>query len=125
MPYRVFTAKDPIRFNGGDTNLFGYVANNPVNDTDSLGLQEVPPGEGGDTDPWRGWSPNPEHRAPGGGQPPAGHGCKIVYTYKCALTVCNNEPSNGKCIVKNHKECESYDCKPDTTQLWCNGKRLY
>ena len=33
-----WTAKDPIRFNGGDTNLYGYVVNDPVNWTDSDGL---------------------------------------------------------------------------------------
>ncbi|MFA6054869.1 MAG: PKD domain-containing protein [Thermodesulfovibrionales bacterium] len=33
-----WTAKDPIRFNGGDTNLFGYVKNNPVNFVDPKGL---------------------------------------------------------------------------------------
>ena len=26
-----WTAKDPIRFAGGDTNLYGYVVNDPVN----------------------------------------------------------------------------------------------
>ena len=26
-----WTAKDPIRFDGGDTDLYGYVFNNPVN----------------------------------------------------------------------------------------------
>lgn len=30
--------KDPILFQGGDTNLYGYVANDPVNFTDSTGL---------------------------------------------------------------------------------------
>jgi RHS repeat-associated protein len=33
-----WTAKDPIRFAGGDTNLFGYVLQDPINRTDSLGL---------------------------------------------------------------------------------------
>jgi RHS repeat-associated protein len=33
-----FTTKDPIGFNGGDVNLFRYVGNNPVNDTDPYGL---------------------------------------------------------------------------------------
>jgi RHS repeat-associated protein len=38
-----WTAKDPILFKGGDTNLFGYVRNNPVRFNDPLGLQvEVP-----------------------------------------------------------------------------------
>lgn len=33
-----WTTKDPIRFNGGDTNLYGYVMNDPVNLIDSNGL---------------------------------------------------------------------------------------
>ena len=33
-----WTAKDPIRFRGGDTNLYGYVLNEPVNWIDSSGL---------------------------------------------------------------------------------------
>ncbi|MGQ0593407.1 MAG: RHS repeat-associated core domain-containing protein, partial [Gammaproteobacteria bacterium] len=33
-----WTAKDPIRFAGGDTNLYGYVLNDPVNLRDPLGL---------------------------------------------------------------------------------------
>ena len=32
-----WTAKDPIGFNGGDTNLYGYVGNDPVNMTDPAG----------------------------------------------------------------------------------------
>lgn len=33
-----WTAKDPIRFAGGDTNLFGYVFSDPVNFIDPTGL---------------------------------------------------------------------------------------
>jgi len=33
-----WTAKDPILFAGGDSNLFGYVANDPVNWIDPSGL---------------------------------------------------------------------------------------
>jgi RHS repeat-associated protein len=33
-----WTAKDPIQFAGGDTNLYGYVANDPVNFIDPPGL---------------------------------------------------------------------------------------
>ncbi|MGH7164136.1 MAG: RHS repeat-associated core domain-containing protein [Nitrospiraceae bacterium] len=33
-----WTAKDPVDFDGGDSNLYGYVANNPVNITDPNGL---------------------------------------------------------------------------------------
>jgi RHS repeat-associated protein len=35
-----WTAKDPIGFDGGDSNLFGYVANDPVNWVDPLGLAQ-------------------------------------------------------------------------------------
>ena len=34
-----WTAKDPIRFEGGDANLYGYVANDPVNWVDLFGLK--------------------------------------------------------------------------------------
>jgi RHS repeat-associated protein len=33
-----WTAKDPIRFDGGDTNLYGYVINDPINLNDVNGL---------------------------------------------------------------------------------------
>ena len=32
-----WTAKDPIRFNGGDTNLYRYVSNDPINLVDPEG----------------------------------------------------------------------------------------
>jgi hypothetical protein len=34
-----FISRDPIDFEGGDTNLYRYVANSPVNGTDPSGLQ--------------------------------------------------------------------------------------
>jgi RHS repeat-associated protein len=33
-----FVGKDPLLFGGGDTNLYGYVANDPINWTDPTGL---------------------------------------------------------------------------------------
>lgn len=33
-----WTAKDPIRFDGGDTNIYAYVSNDPVNYIDPEGL---------------------------------------------------------------------------------------
>ncbi len=35
-----WTSKDPIRFGGRDTNLFGYVFSDPVNSFDPSGLCE-------------------------------------------------------------------------------------
>ncbi len=46
-----WTGKDPIRFLGGDTNLYGYVLNDPVNFTDPLGLWSISVGYYG---PWGG-----------------------------------------------------------------------
>jgi RHS repeat-associated protein len=37
-----WTAKDPIDFAGGDTNLYAYVMNDPVNLVDPLGLEPPP-----------------------------------------------------------------------------------
>jgi uncharacterized protein RhaS with RHS repeats len=34
-----WTAKDPLLFGGGDSNLYGYVLNDPVNLVDPLGLK--------------------------------------------------------------------------------------
>ena len=34
-----WTAKDPIDFSGGDSNLYGYVLGNPVNFVDPIGLK--------------------------------------------------------------------------------------
>jgi RHS repeat-associated protein len=48
-----WTAKDPILFNGGDTNVFGYVLNNPVDFTDPSGLF-VPPNKPMPPNNWHG-----------------------------------------------------------------------
>lgn len=39
-----WTAKDPIRFDGNDTNLYGYVHNDPINYIDISGLEGCGPG---------------------------------------------------------------------------------
>lgn len=33
-----WVTKDPIRFRGGDTNIYGYVHNDPANRVDPSGL---------------------------------------------------------------------------------------
>ncbi len=44
-------SKDPIRFDGGDTNLYGYVVNDPVNWVDPEGLYRFGPGAKGPLSP--------------------------------------------------------------------------
>ena len=56
-----WTAKDPIRFEGGDSNLFGYVLGNPVNFIDPWGLASLtihsnPGVHGGGNSVGHGWS---------------------------------------------------------------------
>jgi RHS repeat-associated protein len=36
-----FISRDPIKFRGGDVNLYAYVANDPVNATDPSGLEQL------------------------------------------------------------------------------------
>jgi RHS repeat-associated protein len=48
-----WTAKDPILFAGGDTNLYGYVLSDPVNWVDPHGLA---------LDDWHGFPSEEEHR---------------------------------------------------------------
>jgi len=46
-----WTAKDPIGFAGGDTDLYGYCLNDPVNFIDPRGLLNVKPGADSSTGP--------------------------------------------------------------------------
>src|SRR5436190_23591143 len=36
-----FIAEDPLGFGGGDVNLYGYVANNPIGSRDPFGLRTI------------------------------------------------------------------------------------
>jgi RHS repeat-associated protein len=59
-----WTAKDPILFNGGDSNLYGYVLQDPINWIDFYGFQATPNPNG--IVPGGPWTPAP----PGSGQLP-------------------------------------------------------
>lgn len=60
-----WTSKDPILFDGGDTNLYGYVTNDPVNWIDPSGLSR--------------WNTLPENLGGGGRLPPSAPGSGTVY----------------------------------------------
>ena len=58
-----WTQTDPIGFEAGDTNLYRYVGNGPVNGVDPWGLREIPEvgmgiGRGGPKNPGRPGNPN-------------------------------------------------------------------
>ena len=58
-----WTNKDPILFQGGDSNLYGYVLGDPVNGVDPSGLIKLP------ADPFglpEGWELDPSHQDPNG-----------------------------------------------------------
>jgi RHS repeat-associated protein len=52
-----WTAKDPILFEGGDTDLYGYCLNDPINRIDTEGYIPIPPGAA--TDMAGGIAPGP------------------------------------------------------------------
>jgi len=93
-----WTAKDPIRFKGGDTNLFGYVGNNPINEFDPGGLMELPP-------PF-----SPPSSLPCGQT--ADNWCGQEYGRK--IKECSLNPQPGNCLDEAHKWF--IDC-----QSWANG----
>jgi len=93
-----WTAKDPILFNGGDTNLYGYVMNDPVNWIDPLGLYWFRP----DDHKYKVGRENNDYVYPGDGigkfiddYVPAGHTfgsnhkedyrCHIPFDYRCHI----------------------------------------
>lgn len=58
-----WTARDPVLFGGDDTNLYAYVANDPVNFVDPHGLMKLPANPGGLGPDW---TLDPTHRNPNG-----------------------------------------------------------
>ena len=53
-----WTAKDPIRFDGGDSNLYAYVGGNPISKTDPSGLIDP------SMDGYENWVPAGEYQRP-------------------------------------------------------------
>jgi len=64
-----WTSKDPIRFDGADTNLYGYVLDDPVNRVDTSGRQEENPSVPFDLPPPPPLTPPPPPLPPDGCEP--------------------------------------------------------
>jgi len=71
-----FISEDPLGFDGGDVNFYGYVGNDPVDFIDPSGLGRLPAdpsGLGGQ------WVRDPNHRPPGGGRWTNPHGDTLEF----------------------------------------------
>jgi RHS repeat-associated protein len=86
-----WTMKDPIRFASGDTNLYGYVMQDPVNFVDPSGLAAMKPDAG-----------KPEHNPQSDGP-----GWKTVHGAVCLwlAAVCKNYNSMSPCFTQCFPAC--------------------
>jgi RHS repeat-associated protein len=76
-----WTAKDPLRFDGGDTNLYAYVGNNPVNRVDPSGKSYR------DDDP----KPDlPDRPFPDTSQCKQPFGTGALVALRCCIAICTN-----------------------------------
>lgn len=102
-----WTAKDPIRFQGGDANLYAYVNNNPLRWIDPNGLII---GGGRSWPPGRGWGPItwPYNNWYGNWCGPGGAGRAI---------------SGVDCACERHDKCYE-DCGLDAKTRWLTGSGL-
>jgi RHS repeat-associated protein len=85
-----WTAKDPIRFDGGDVNLYGYVVSDPINFADPTGLGGLAmPSPGPSSSPGASCSPTPSPRCEGKLATDLGYcalqnmGCSAIGTALC------------------------------------------
>ncbi|CDI04394.1 exported hypothetical protein [Candidatus Competibacter denitrificans Run_A_D11] len=113
-----WAAKDPIFFGGGDTNLYGYVVNDPVNWIDALGLWKHygnwgGPGWTNDTDTWTEDEDFPK-RGENGFKEPINLRDECYYEHDLCLRICATNKDG--CF---RKECRS-DC--DTRLSQCLSK---
>ena len=103
-----WTAKDPIDFSGGDSNLYGYVLGDPVGFIDPSGLvlwtlftptntgsMSTPKGNG-DPSTWKTGKLQPEPIM----KPPAKPNCQLIY--KSCMELCSK--SKKFCTPKNKKD---------------------
>jgi RHS repeat-associated protein len=108
------TAKDPVGFNGGDYDLYGYVVNDPVNWIDPEGLRGVP-------SPPPNIMPRPNPANPDGMAPrlpyPVAPGCRDVQ-----VPVCVDPPGpcdgNPRCVLPSEPSCKKWGWRPGVN---CNG----
>ncbi len=104
-----WTAKDPIRFRGGDANLYAYVLNNPLRYTDPRGLDVVD-----------GWEPSGPI-----GSDPINWGWRYDNWYGnwCGPGGVGRTISGVDCACKRHDQCYE-DCGLDAKNRWLTRSGL-
>lgn len=100
-----WTAKDPIRFEGGDTNLYGYVVNDPVNFIDPFGLMKLPSDPSGLS--WD-WQRDYSHRDPNGERYRYKGGDRFLDFHKGRKGEEGWKESNHWHDSKNGKKCKDH-----------------
>jgi RHS repeat-associated protein len=131
-----WTAKDPIRFGGGVSNLFEYIVNDPINLRDLYGFQGNPPPVpvpgGGANNGWK-WNPDPGNSRggswgpinpiPGQSQPSASHDPEGHWDVDNGLGDRQRVDDNGKPISaeeahkKGGEKCPNKGQTPSEKQM--------
>lgn len=129
-----WTAKDPIRFDGGDTNLYGYVLNDPVNRIDPIGLDDKSIAELQDTLASRDrvvqdLARNPDVKTTFQGTSPRTPTQVPLYVWKTGklLNACNNAVNERERLEKEAKAKREHEEKVRELKkvLWDNFRIEY
>jgi len=107
-----FIAKDPIGFKGGDINLYEYTKNNPINLTDSFGLQWQPGQPGNWPSPYPALPPYlfPGGQPPGPSWYPPKPNNSDSARYQRCVAVCVGKVAASE--LGKHLACEVGNMKP-------------
>ena len=126
-----WTAKDPIGFAGGDSNLYGYVLNDPVNFVDPTGLDPrlngrgVPAAMGGDG---KGTGPVHFPKGPFGSICGAEGDWKTTWIPDATPDACQKHDDCYSTCGKTKQECDLEFNKHNSVYaqvVWLMGQKAY